>query len=70
VKGKAQGRGRLISASGSYYEGTIKDNKMEGSGRYRDSKGTYEGMMLSGVPHGQGVFKTDKLTFQGKFNCG
>lgn len=70
VNGKAQGRGRLISHTGSYYEGNNNDNKMEGMGKYKDRKGMYEGELSGGLPHGEGIYKTDKMTFQGKFYKG
>lgn len=40
---------------------------MEGMGKYKDRKGMYEGELSSGLPHGEGIYKTDKMTFQGKF---
>lgn len=62
--GQREGLGRLLWADGTYYEGELKQNMMEGEGRMVQTMlGVYQGQWKNSKAHGKGV-----LTKPGKIN--
>jgi len=64
-KGEREGIGRLLWTDGTYYEGELAGNMMQGQGRMVQTMlGIYEGEWKNSKAHGQGVLKkpgeTDK----------
>ena len=50
--------GRLLWADGTYYEGQLKGNMMEGQGRMVQTMlGVYEGEWKNSKAHGKGILK-------------
>lgn len=59
VKGKLNGRGHVIDASGNQYTGEFKDSNPHGQGQATTTSGDrYVGEFKDGKPHGQGSFVT------------
>ena len=48
--------GRLIHSDGDFYEGSWKNNKVNGKGKYQsEDGGIYDGECLNDTQHGYGV---------------
>lgn len=54
-EGKPNGRGRLISINGDYYEGTVSGNSSSSVGLSENKLVRYEGEFQNNIPHGNGV---------------
>ncbi len=57
VKGKACGKGRMVSDNGDVYEGEVRENLQHGRGVWTLADGSrYDGEFQEGKQHGRGVF--------------
>jgi len=69
VNKKRSGKGKLILADQSYYEGNFKNGEFDGIGFYRTKNYIYKGQFISGKKHGKGkleIFST-KTIYEGEF---
>jgi hypothetical protein len=58
VNGYAEGRGRMVRGSGTYF-GEWKKSMQHGKGRFEDADGSwYQGEWENGQPHGRGQMLT------------
>ena len=69
VNKKRNGKGKLILADQSYYEGNFKDGVFNGSGYYRTRNYTYKGQFIAGKKSGKGKLEnlTTKSIYEGEF---
>jgi hypothetical protein len=66
---KRNGRGKLILADQSYYEGNFKDGLYDGFGIFKNKNYIYKGEFLAGKKNGQGKLENfnDKSIYEGEF---
>ena len=69
VNKKRNGKGKLILADQSYYEGDFKDGEFDGNGYYRTRNYTYKGQFLAGKKSGKGKMEcfSSKSIYEGEF---
>ena len=69
VNKKRNGRGKLILADQSYYEGNFKDGEFDGSGYLRTRNYTYKGQFTAGKKNGKGKLESfdTKSIYEGEF---
>ncbi len=63
------GKGKFVLNDGSVYEGSLKENMLDGFGVYKWPDGrTYEGQWKANKMHGKGVYKwnqTEGMQYDG-----
>ncbi|XP_062513601.1 MORN repeat-containing protein 1-like isoform X2 [Corticium candelabrum] len=71
--GKLHGQGKLIMKDGSYYQGSFRNDEIEGKGfrTYAFSGDNYEGNFLKGEPCGEGVMTySNGSRYEGSWKSG
>lgn len=52
----------------TYYSGSMVNNKFNGNGKLKSSRGTYEGSFKNGRFDGDGTFTGDDFTYEANFS--